>query len=1164
MKMQFFKYELRYWLKNPSIYFYLLIFSGVALFYFIGSSDYFRDFEVTGRFTKWTNSTSEILYIFNYFNKFFLFLIPSIIGYSLYRDSLSNTHQIMYSFPITKRSYLFGKFGSTFLIAAAILSFVVLTYVLAKYFPGLNPDKIGPLNLEGFAYLLGFYILPNLLIYGLFVFSVIILTRNIYSGFGLIIALFFIKSIIENLAGKNPEIIALLDPLAQNSYLYVTQYWDAIQRNTGQFPLVSEILYNRLIWLSFSLVTFIFAYRKFEFHQEVNPIFNFKKAGKRLIKENFSNIHLVQLTKVTLKFDFRFQIRAFLQLVKSQVKYIFRSPLFLVMTSLALLTIIFMITKITALDAMSTLPETRIILSFPSLFFKAIVMLLVFLYSGMLIRREQKSGISELVDVVPVPTSILMLSKFISIVVMQGALLLCIMVSGMVLQIFHGYYEFEIGLYLQQLLGLDLISMTVWTMMAFFIHSFLKNTFVGSFLLLGFWVLTANLDQLGVVTNLFSYNKAPMLMYSNMNGYGHDFGTFLLLESYWFAFGLGILVVSYLLFNRGLTVSIKDRLSELKFRVNLKVISLLLLSVVTTTFLGFKIYTLEQQNEVLSPEEMEEVYEQYQSNFSKYDRFPQPRIIATRFEIAIQPKQNSFEAKGYHVLQNKTNQPIDTLLVKCGYDEITELEFANNFEVVKQDDNFQFYVLKLTESLAPNDSIRLAFTVQNKKNTRLTRNSNVIDNGTFIKQDIFPRIGYQDGTQTLPPEDVNATANHAYNTDCDAMYFDALISTNSSQTALAAGKLVNHYVKGDRAFYHYKTESPIVFLYGIHSGNFEKYQEEYKGVNLEIWYHSNHYRRLPSMMQGLKASLDYNTKHFSDYQHHDARIIEFPTSEGGYATTIGNTIPISEMRFSEVKGSSDDGVDLAFYIPAHELTHQWWGAQLLPANAHGARMLSESITEYITFNIYRSALGEEEALQFLRLQRKRYLKRLRWSKGIENPLIHVQTNQKHIFYGKGSMAFHALGHVIGEEQLTGVLKDYLECYNNREAPYATSTDFISFLKEETPDSLEGFIGDWFEKQVMHEVKFDSVNVVEQADGNYQINMNLLYYKEVNKDTLYSKDWLECEITYEDESREVVQLKCDQEKLNFSFQRAKKPKQLRLDPNLLLMEKDIDGNVFLIQ
>ena len=89
-------------------------------------------------------------------------------------------------------------------------------------------------------------------------------------------------------------------------------------------------------------------------------------------------------------------------------------------------------------------------------------------------------------------------------------------------------------------------------------------------------------------------------------------------------------------------------------------------------------------------------------------------------------------------------------------------------------------------------------------------------------------------------------------------------------------------------------------------------------------------------------------------------------------------------------------------VQAHELTHQWWGNQVVPADALGAKMLTESIAEYISLRIYERYFGQEKALHFLSLQRKRYLEGRTTETGKENPLYLVQPEQEYIAYGKGA------------------------------------------------------------------------------------------------------------------------------------------------------------------
>ena len=75
---------------------------------------------------------------------------------------------------------------------------VGFTMLFAEHLPGLNEDKIGAFNISGYLQAIFYYSLPNLLFYGAIVFSVVVYFRNIYAGFIVVLILFFLQNITEN------------------------------------------------------------------------------------------------------------------------------------------------------------------------------------------------------------------------------------------------------------------------------------------------------------------------------------------------------------------------------------------------------------------------------------------------------------------------------------------------------------------------------------------------------------------------------------------------------------------------------------------------------------------------------------------------------------------------------------------------------------------------------------------------------------------------------------------------------------------------------------------------------------------------------------------------------------------------------------------------------
>jgi len=707
----------------------------------------------------------------------------------------------------------------------------------------------------------------------------------------------------------------------------------------------------------------------------------------------------------------------------------------------------------------------------------------------------------------------------------------------------------------------------IWSFAAVFIQTIFTNTYLGLFILLIGWIGVGGLPQAGINSNLVLFNSPPETNYSDMNGYGEALKPYFLVEGYWFVFGIILLLLTFLFWIRGLPQSFIERLRIFKNRLKLPIKSLLGLLLVCFVILGFKILKAEQKIkwDSVASNVQKNMLKNFKKEFEQYSEIEQPRITSMNLELDIFPEKNSFRAKGSYVLVNKSEKSIDTLLIKTGFDELTEIALKDNARMIAQDTLMKFQVLKLKQPLKPGDTTKLDFEVSNTENSLFERNSNVLKNGTFLLNDLFPRLGYSFGEEKKHPSDSTTLKNNYGAIDSDLIDFEAIVSTSKDQIALAPGYPIKFWEEKGRNYFHYKTQNKIKYILGINSGQFEVKKEKHKGVELEIYHHSGHTYNLQQMMEGLKAALDYNTEHFGPYQHKQARIIEFPDSEGSYATTMANSIPMSEIRFIANTNTAEGKVDLAFYVAAHELTHQWWGNQVAGADALGARMLSESITEYITLNIYREKYDEEVAMQFLEQQRKRYLKGRRDEQKKEPPLA-LAGEQLYLFYGKGAIAFNVMSHYLGEKKVNQVLKEFLEDYRLQdEPPYPTSLELVERLKQATPDSLHYVIKDVFETVTFYDNKIERVAVTSISDNTYklQLEFTVKKYRDSNhKNGLPLNDFLEIEVYSEDGVLLVAKShNVTARKNKIEIKLSEKPSKVILDPNYLLIDKNINDNKY---
>ena len=1083
-----YSYELKSLLKQPAIYFYFAVFFGVALLSMLGSGGFFDGVAETDKEIRLLNSPHEINFIFQYFNKLFLFLLPAVIGMVIYKDFKNNVHPILYSYPITKLDYLLGKFLSSLTIVFLLTLSVGMAFYLGEFMLGIDNPMIGQTSYLGYANAYFFFVWPNMFIYGLISFVIVASLRNIYAGFISVILLFFIQIMIDNLFEGTPLLFALFDPFGQNAVAYETQLWTIAEQNVRQIPVLGVVLWNRLLWATLGLLLSGLFYKKFQLEQEtfhLLPNIGKSKSEKKEVSNPIQSKN--KYAKVTIHFSFLHQAKAMLKLSAIDFRFIVKNWLFQVLVLFGVLALVFAISRVTNRADVTYLPLTRIVLSVPMYFFSIVIMLVTFVYAGMLVHRSRMAKSNQLIDTTATSNWVLLGSKILTLLKVQFLLLMVMMLCGMGLQLYNGFYQFEIDLYLFHLFIITFPSLIIWAILSVFIHTILPNVYVGIFLLLLIWIGKDQLPQIGIETYLLRFNSPPQLVYSDLNGFGHGLLANLIINTYWLIFSAILLVVTYLFWERGYSYALKERFQVLVKQMNGAVSFCLILFLVLFCFFGFNIYK-EENTSFKTVGNNEQTLEAFKVNFGKYKSTIQPKITSVKLNVELFPESNSFLTSGSYVLVNQSPERIDTLLIKTGYDEITEYSLSSSFTIVQNNDALQFAVLVLEKPILMGDSIHMEFKIKNKPNTLFYRNSSVLQNGTFLRTDILPRLGYFFDDEYYEPTDSLARHLNFYSPDADLVDIETVISTSHLQTAIAPGTLKKQWSENNRNYFHYKTEEKIKFAFAFNSGAFSVSKTNHKGVNLEIYHHENHTLNLKDMMGGLKASLDYNTRFFGPYQYDEIKTIEFPLTEGTYASVMGNNIPTSEVRFIQRNEEAKNQINLSFYVQAHELTHQWWGNQVVPADALGAKMLTESITEYISLRIYEQYFGQEKAQHFLSLQRQRYLEGRKKDAGKESPLYLVRPEQEYIAYGKGAMAFNALQYYVGEEKLNKIFNEFLKKNKFRTDLYTTSTDLIIHLKNSIPIEFHYIIKDMMETITFYDNKI--IDIKELSNNQLEITVSI--------------------------------------------------------------------------
>ena len=223
---KFIQHELKYWIKSAMLWIFFLIVTLIV--FFAVSSDKVQIGGVIGNTMR--NAPYVIQNYYAMMSLICLLMTTAFMNATANRDFSSGMHQFVFSSPIKKRDYYFGKFlGATIISIIPLLGVTIgslLAPLLAPIFDMSPADRFGAVYWSGHIWGILSFAIPNVIIAGTIIFGLAILFRsNIVSFIGTILLLVlyavsagFTKDI------KKEWLSNLLDPFGFRPFGIVTKY----------------------------------------------------------------------------------------------------------------------------------------------------------------------------------------------------------------------------------------------------------------------------------------------------------------------------------------------------------------------------------------------------------------------------------------------------------------------------------------------------------------------------------------------------------------------------------------------------------------------------------------------------------------------------------------------------------------------------------------------------------------------------------------------------------------------------------------------------------------------------------------------------------------------------------------------------------------------------
>lgn len=1121
---------------------------------------------------------------------FSLLMAAAFFNNAALRDHNNEFNEILFTTPLSKPGYFFGRFFGALVISTLPLIGVFIGMLLGTYmnsiFGWMDDSRFGDFYFETFLnnYLL--FILPNMFLAGAIIFAMANKWKSTVISFvgGLVIIVAYIVSGSLMSDVDNETVAGLSDVFGINTYSIETKYFTPAEKNTIS-PGFSGILFlNRLIWISVGLIILMISYFSFSFKEKNKKI---KKEKTKTSNEDtvFSLPSLnPSFTKATNWIQFKsFFYTNFLSIIKSVTFKI-----------LFLFCIIILVADLSGgfeYFGLQSYPLTYKLIDSIKDNTDIFIIIIVVFFSGELIWRDRDYKINEVVDATAHTSFISMSAKALSLVCIASILNLFFLGFGVVYQLIHGFTRIEIDVYLLDFFYDNLPLFIAFGGITILIQVLSSNKYIGYFisiLILLVWEIVLSILDLN--SNMLDVGGGPSVFYSDMNRFGPGVKGALWFNLYWILFAVLGLLVAGALWNRGSKSSLLSRIKTARKEVPKSYRSFIaLIAVIWLGVAGFVYYNTQALNPYLSGDTTEQLQAEFEKKYSKYRDAVHPKVTDAKYYIDIFPNKRDIHVKANIALTNETAQPIDSLHFFNGEGWNTKLNIPNAKPVFK-DSTYLYTIYKLSPPLQPGESI--VMNVENKFITRGFENGRgstmIVKNGTFFNNgDVLPTMGYNEAYELsdkntrkkydLEPKErtpklsgeLNELHNRNYinNGQSDFINVETVISTIKEQTAIAPGSLIKKWEENGRDYYHYKTDTPSLNFYSFMSADYEIRKRKWNGIDIEVYYDEKHPENVDMMLDAVERSLAYFTENFGPYYHKQCRIIEFPRY-ASFAQAFPGTMPYSEAIGFIINLEDETENNVVDAVIAHEMAHQWWAHQLIGVNMQGSTLFSEGFSQYASRMTSKNITNDPMKMrQFLKYDHDRYLRGRSGERLKELPLYKVE-NQAYIHYGKGSVVLYALQDYIGEDKVNLAMKNFLEEYRYKKPPYPTSLDFLRHLEPQVPDSLKYLITDWFKEITLYDNRMKEANYKKLDNGKYEVTLEIESSK-IKSDSLGNEtkttinDWIDVGFFMDDDEKRLYsqkRMKFNKEKSSITIQLDSLPVKAAIDPRHLLIDRVYKDNI----
>ena len=1009
-----------------------------------------------------------------------IIIIAVITGPVLFKELQHKTGEWIFSYPINEKKLLVSKFLSAFTINVLIAFGYVIGMLLTPYSGIGEAHRFGPAPvgqlLHGFCTL----VIPNmLLLTGIVFFALVYFKRMAaaYLGVLITIMIFLILQTTAESSGITP-LLQLCEPFGYIATDYSISQMTVEERNFGYLSMSSLQLTNRIIWLSVSILLFLLTYYRFSFKWFLKPADNAKKvkidfAESRSFGGPISTVQSVN-TRFT-QFDF---VRKLRQLSVLEFKNVARPSGFRIILGIIVL---MNVLQNLLWNASHYIGNTEPVTSTMTLFrlsFGVFIMILIMVWAGELFFKDRITKFWEVADAMPVPVWVVTLSRFIAMAGIAFLFAFTFMVTGIFAQIAKGGSDLiDFRLYLYDTLGYTWGWLTYILEIAtvFFLAGLTKSRFATHILSIGILFATIMAFELNLAEQtIYAYAAVPGLEdYSEISGYGIWMVAAPWYFLMWSALATALVLAGVWLWQRGTSRNFSSSFSLRNNQLNWVGKTTLILCVIAFFVVrGFVISQVNAKGNFTASSTEEAENADYEKQFGYLKELKHPKYEQVNLDIDLFPDDRKavFEA---NVRLSQGGIAADTLFLNfADFIEIKKF-VVDGHPIVKawENESLGLSAWPLPAPVSKDSTISL--TIAGEKNyTGFTQSGaspqpDLMFNGSFAGvKDFLPTIGFDyekmllanrvrldNGLNKLSsrlatPKDPVASQQDFFAPDANWTTGRIVVSTQSEQTAVATGHLVEQWAKGERNYYRFDIEHPAPFDWHLGSARYKTHTFEASNIEVRILFDPKHVFNIDLYEDAVRKVLAFVKDHLGALPYPSIQIVEIPYYQEAFYSSP-QLIAISEK---EGWYANTDAIQEQAYIyqsVGSQIIKQWLYQNLRIARVQGATMLVEALPEALALYIVKMALGEEASALIREIKNDNYYMDKNNEANREPSLLYADDTD-YLEKNKGAIGLFNAIQTMGLKTFSATLQQFVE---ENQGSYVSFESFFIKLKPQLSNEL---------------------------------------------------------------------------------------------------------------